>query len=458
MDRPTEETRIQLPLAPSLARRRLQVYLLLLISDGLALLGGFSIAGYLYLGEWLNRVVMLEAQLILPIYWTAAIAQNAYSAGAALEARTGIIRTTLALLSAVATVTIAAYLLKASENFSRVISGSGTVLAMFLLAANRDNWVRFVRLRCGDTATNFLLITDGCARIPLPNSFHIDAREHGIVPDMLDPRAMDRVAMFLTNMDRILVRCQPERRADWAIVLKGAGIRAEIVYDEVSELGAMGAHSTPEYGGLVVAVGPLGLRDRILKRAFDLALATIGLVALMPFMLCVALAIKLEDRGPVLFVQQRLGRNNRLFSIYKFRSMRGESADHAGTSLVARDDTRVTRVGRLIRATSVDELPQLLNIIKGEMSLVGPRPHALGSQAGQKLYWEVDQRYWQRHSLKPGLTGLAQVRGFRGGTDDESDLASRLQADLEYLDGWTLWRDIVIILTTAKVVAHRNAY
>ena len=119
MDRKTEKTEIQLPLAPSLAGRRLQVYLLLLVSDGLAILGGFSLAGFLYLGEWLNRLVMLEAQLIIPIYWTVAIARKAYSIDAALDARTGIIRTASTLLIAVATVIAAAYLLKASENFSR---------------------------------------------------------------------------------------------------------------------------------------------------------------------------------------------------------------------------------------------------------------------------------------------------------------------------------------------------
>ena len=458
MVRPSANSDVQLPLAPSLARRRLQVYLLLLISDGLAIFGGFSLAGYLYLGEWTNRLVMLEAQLVIPIYWTAAIARNAYSAATALDARTGIIRAALALGVGVATVTAAAYFLKASENFSRVISASGMALSLALLAASRDNWVHFVRKRCGETATNFLLITDGCEQISLPNSYHVDARKHGLVPDILDPRAMDRLAQFLANMDHVLVHCHPDRRADWAKVLKGTGIRTEIVYEAVSEIGAMGAHVTQDYCGFVVAVGPLGLRNRILKRGFDLVLATIGFVVLLPLMLGIALAIKLEDRGPALFVQPRVGRNNRFFSIYKFRSMRRESLNAAGSRLVVRDDPRVTRVGRLIRATSLDELPQLVNIIQGDMSLVGPRPHALGSKAGQKLYWEVDQRYWHRHSLKPGLTGLAQVRGFRGGTDQESDLASRLNADLEYLDGWTLWRDIAIIFATAKVAIHRDAY
>ena len=115
-------------------------------------------------------------------------------------------------------------------------------------------------------------------------------------------------------------------------------------------------------------------------------------------------------------------------------------------------------MGRFIRRTSIDELPQLINVIEGKMSLVGPRPHALGSQAGDKLFWEVDRRYWLRHALKPGLTGLAQVRGLRGATAQESDLADRLGADLEYLNGWSLWRDMRIIAATLGVLVHDRAF
>ena len=118
----------------------------------------------------------------------------------------------------------------------------------------------------------------------------------------------------------------------------------------------------------------------------------------------------------------------------------------------------MTRVGRFIRATSLDELPQLFNVLAGDMSLVGPRPHALGSLAGLELFWDVDQRYWHRHALKPGITGLAQVRGFRGATLQRDDLVNRLQADLEYFEGWSIWRDIGIMLATFRVVVHRNAY
>ena len=118
----------------------------------------------------------------------------------------------------------------------------------------------------------------------------------------------------------------------------------------------------------------------------------------------------------------------------------------------------MTRIGRFIRATSIDELPQLFNILRGDMSFVGPRPHAIGSLAGDQLFWEVDQRYHHRHVCKPGLTGLAQVRGFRGATHRREDLINRLRADLEYVNGWSLMRDIMILFATLKVVVHRNAF
>jgi lipopolysaccharide/colanic/teichoic acid biosynthesis glycosyltransferase len=144
--------------------------------------------------------------------------------------------------------------------------------------------------------------------------------------------------------------------------------------------------------------------------------------------------------------------------MYKFRSMRVDGCDQQGARSTSRTDERVTRVGRFIRSTSIDELPQLLNVLVGHMSIVGPRPHATGSRAADKLFWEVDHRYWHRHAAKPGLTGLAQVRGFRGATLEESDLTNRLQADLEYLDTWSIWRDLKIILLTVRVLLHRNAF
>ena len=178
-----------------------------------------------------------------------------------------------------------------------------------------------------------------------------------------------------------------------------------------------------------------------------------------PAWLVIALWIRLGSPGPIFFRQQRTGQNGKPFPMLKFRSMYVAGTDLDGNvSPEGRDDRRITRVGRLIRSTSIDELPQLLNVVAGSMSLVGPRPHALGSLAGSQLFWEVDDRYWHRHACKPGLTGLAQVRGFRGATHRREDLVNRLQADLEYLNGWTIWRDLSIIVGTARVIVHRNAF
>jgi lipopolysaccharide/colanic/teichoic acid biosynthesis glycosyltransferase len=243
-------------------------------------------------------------------------------------------------------------------------------------------------------------------------------------------------------------------------LLKSAGVNGEIISDYAHSLGALGVRRYEALGRTSVQVssGPLGLRARIAKRLFDVATASIALILLSPLMLMVALAIKLSDGGPVLFVQPRIGRGNRLFNLLKFRSMRMETNDPAGASSASRDDQRVTRIGRFIRSTSMDELPQLINVLRGDMSIVGPRPHALGSTANEKLFWQVDSTYWRRHSLRPGLTGLAQVRGLRGSTEREQDLTDRLQSDLEYIKDWSLRRDIGIALRTLSVLRHDNAF
>ena len=166
----------------------------------------------------------------------------------------------------------------------------------------------------------------------------------------------------------------------------------------------------------------------------------------------------LESKGPALFLQPRIGYGNRTFRICKFRSMRIDRQDLAGSVSTTRDDDRITRVGRFIRRTSIDELPQLFHVLAGSMSLVGPRPHAPGSLAGNDLFWDVDHRYWLRHSLKPGMTGLAQIRGFRGSTHERKDLEDRLRADFEYLENWSLQLDLRILVATVRVLVHKGAY
>jgi lipopolysaccharide/colanic/teichoic acid biosynthesis glycosyltransferase len=442
----------------SLERRRLQSYLAQMLGDVVAIFVGFCLAGYLYLGQVGLGQAFELAQLLLPVYLTLALYNAAYSLSGLQSASKGAQRALLSLIMGVAVVVFFAFYTKSSAEFSRVLFTGGALMAAFALVWLRFQMAAVVHWRCGARVTNELVIDDGGPALHWPGAFHANAAALGLVPALDDPRALNRIGAVLSGFDRVAVSCSRSRRAAWAMILKSANIDGEVLDDSVAELGAHGARIAAGHGLLRVSIGPLGLRARAAKRLFDVLLAGAGLIALSPLLLLVTLAILIEDGAPVLFVQRRVGRANRFINIYKFRSMRAARSDGAGDQSTARDDARLTRVGRFIRRTSIDELPQLINVIEGKMSLVGPRPHALGSQAGEKLFWEVDRRYWLRHALKPGLTGLAQVRGLRGATHEESDLAERLGADLEYLNGWSLWRDMRIIAATLRVLVHEKAF
>ncbi len=219
---------------------------------------------------------------------------------------------------------------------------------------------------------------------------------------------------------------------------------------------------TGEVGGVPVAKivdKPLKNWSAVLKSIEDKALAA-GLLCLFgPLMLLIALLIKLDSRGPVLFVQERFGFNNRVIRVLKFRSMYSEMGDATGARQTVRDDPRVTRVGRWLRASSLDELPQLINVLRGEMSLIGPRAHALRMKAAGSLYHEAVDAYFMRHRVKPGLTGWAQVHGLRGETDTMEKARRRLEYDLWYIDNWSIWLDLKIVLATTRIILKReNAY
>ncbi len=209
---------------------------------------------------------------------------------------------------------------------------------------------------------------------------------------------------------------------------------------------------------LAVFDRPLGTWGWFVKEVFDRVVAAILLVLFAPIMAVVALAIKLESPGPVLFRQKRYGFNNELIEVYKFRSMYVDRCDADANRLVTKDDPRVTKVGRFIRKTSLDELPQLFNVLKGELSLVGPRPHATQAKAADALYQEVVDGYFARHKVKPGITGWAQINGWRGETDTYEKIINRVKYDLEYIENWSIWFDIYILLMTPiALFSRRNA-
>lgn len=205
-----------------------------------------------------------------------------------------------------------------------------------------------------------------------------------------------------------------------------------------------------------VLTKPVSGWDSFIKASEDYVLAAIILVMISPLLVAIAIAVKLDSKGPIFFKQKRLGYNNQVFEVFKFRSMTHEAAPTSTTVQAKPDDPRVTRLGRHLRRLSLDELPQIFNVLNGTMSLVGPRPHALDHN--EEFAKRMDG-YFARHRVKPGITGLAQVRGFRGGTDTPESLEGRVRNDVYYAENWSLSLDLAILARTILVVfSGRNAY
>lgn len=429
----------------------------LLLCDLLALLTGTLSAAWLSFKQGWIETHLLQISALVPLYGLSAGALRACTGEALIDLKEALKRGTLAFAT---TAGVIGFLLFVTENSARIppaFVALSLIVAVTFLVIFRVLHTSWANRRLLGQLYRVVTLHDGVYPVPA-----------GSPPPINVGRAFEagcsiaeeyhRLAGLVAPADRVIVRCPAHKRDMWAHVLQGMNVHGEIFAPEITETRAIGIgrfDGTPTY---IVAKGPLNLRDRMLKRGFDLTISLLALLLLAPLFLVTALAIKLDSSGPVFFRQKRIGRQNRLFYIYKFRSMHASQGNELGIESTARNDSRITTVGAFIRRTSIDELPQILNVIKGDMSIVGPRPHAVYSTASSKFFWEVDARYWYRHACKPGMTGLAQIRGFRGATHFESDLTNRLEADLEYLGRWSIWSDIAIVFRTAGVLVHRNAY
>lgn len=199
--------------------------------------------------------------------------------------------------------------------------------------------------------------------------------------------------------------------------------------------------------------------DSVAKRVFDIVFSIIAILLLWPLMLAAAIAVKSTSKGPVLFKQKRHGFNNETINVWKFRSMYTEMSDPTAKLAVTKNDPRVTPVGRFLRKSSVDELPQLFNVLAGDLSLVGPRPHSVHAQTGDLKYTNVVEHYFARHKVKPGVTGWAQINGWRGEIDHDDKIKNRTAHDLYYIENWSLWLDLkILILTPIRLLKSENAY
>jgi lipopolysaccharide/colanic/teichoic acid biosynthesis glycosyltransferase len=434
-------------------RWRVYAYARMLVADLISIVVALA-ALFMIGGKSAAAAANPHLILLMTIYVCVALKLGVYSIGTLKNPTDAGRRSAAAFTAAAVIVTATATL------FGAKMTALGFVETLFAACM-----LMLIRIRLGQRIgdqgawmfVNELVLVDGAAAKETGHP-SINAQEIGIHPGARDPRTLHKLGELLEHCERVILDVPAERRSAWLETLRGINIKVEILAPELDAVRPVGVDEIHGRTTAVVRLATLPLSSRVVKRSFDVAVSAVALALLSPVLVVLAACIKLESKGPALFRQIRVGRGNRQFQVLKFRTMFHGSVDTLGEKSVRRYDDRVTPLGRFMRNTSLDELPQLINVFRGEMSIVGPRPHALGSRAGGELFWEADPRYWDRHSLKPGMTGLAQIRGQRGGTARTADIIHRLNSDLEYIQGWTFAGDLLIILRTLKVIVHRNAF
>ena len=433
----------------------------------------------------------LEDAFYIPVILAATLLANALFNVARTHSiatyRTALLQTgrVLAAWSAVVIVlSVGAFFLKASDMVSRVWLVSWYASGALLLVAFRLSLRAFVQqwTRQGKLKRRTIIVGGGpdaeVLIAAIRKGADNDINLFGLFDDRIDDRSPDSVA-GVPKLGKVSELLEFARRTRVDLVIVSMPLSAEKrVLEMLKQLWVLpvdirlSAHMSKlrftskaySYVGDVpvfdMADRPISDWNIIFKWGFDKVVAALALVLLSPVMLATAIAIKLESKGPIIFRQKRHGFNNELIEVYKFRSMYADMADAAATRLVTRDDPRVTRVGRFIRKTSIDELPQFINVLQGRLSVVGPRPHALQAKADNTLYYEAVDGYFARHKVRPGVTGWAQINGWRGETDTIDKIIQRVNHDLYYIENWSILLDCYIVAMTpfSLFVRKENAY
>ncbi|RYG89890.1 MAG: sugar transferase [Alphaproteobacteria bacterium] len=437
---------------------RIKAFVCVWIVDFLAIISAMVVAAMIRFSMPDESMLLNLGAFLGIVYWSTALWSGAYHLEAFADRRRFVGRGLRSLIATFLVVSLAFFSFKIGTEYSRLL-----IFLVFLFAipglafARFFFWPQLNRIFDGQTFAEIIIVDDVEAPFS-PASIIISASSAQISPDISSINNVERLSRIGAVIDRIVVYCEPQKRLQWADFLRCLPIRCEVRIPELDQIRPLSVYSEGGRTNAIVSEHPLEWHQAATKRAFDLAVTVCLSPLVFPVMLAVAIAIKIDSPGPIFFRQLRLGQGNGTFMMLKFRSMHVDRQDAAASKLTTRNDSRVTRVGHFIRKTSLDELPQFLNVLAGDMSIVGPRPHAPMALAGDRLYWEVDQKYWHRHIAKPGITGLAQVRGFRGNTFEEDDLRFRLNADLEYVADWSLSRDVEIVFATLRVLKHDKAF
>lgn len=350
-----------------------------------------------------------------------------------------------------------AFFLKVSEDFSRqwyayfVLLASGSSLCLRVLM-----FIALRRLRSSGRNLKLVLLVDGggSAAEYLRSGRVWDEDGFRIVHSLSFSKSATWIKTLVAEVDKHGVHelwlCLPLAEGSAIQSVMYALRHHTVAVRFMPEWGDLPLlnHKVSNIAGLYsidLSCSPMDGPARLVKRLEDIVIGGVISVAIVPVCLLIALAIKCTSPGPVLFKQYRTGMNGRKFKVYKFRSMVVHREQHGEVTQATRNDPRVTRIGAFLRRTSLDELPQFFNVLQGRMSIVGPRPHALEHN---EYYKDLVESYMQRHKVKPGITGWAQVKGYRGETDTLEKMQKRVECDLWYLDNWSLWLDIKIIFWT----------
>ncbi len=447
----------EVQLQPRRTWRKL-VTTMLMFSDLVCASLSFMFANFLYLGEITRQQSGDMLLVCLPIFLLFAINNNAHNPIYVVRFWPGIYKALIALGFSGICLMLVLFFLKIGEEYSRGVLLIGGLTCLLLLPAGRSIIRLLTQGRVRDGFYAQVCIYDGVPIKQVIGVVSLDAESLRLVPSLDCEEMISRLGMLAKGLDRVVVHSIAENRLAWIRVLKALDIPSEIVVPELNPYQPLAISQFGDDNALLITTGMLKWNQALMKRVFDIIVSGAALLILFPLLFGIIVAIKLDSKGPALFQQERIGLGNRRFNLLKFRSMYHELSDHKGEHSTQRGDARITRVGRFIRRTSLDELPQLINVLRGDMSIVGPRPHATGSRAGGRLFWEVDNTYWQRHVVKPGITGLAQIHGHRGNTFHEEDLQKRLDADLLYVENWSFWEDLRIMFKTFSVILHSNAF
>ena len=402
-----------------------------------------------------NTATLLLA--ILPPFLLAAITLDCYRVNKLRSSFQSVGRALAALAIAAGLAFATAFAFQVGSAYSRLESGYLLVTAVAYLTVSRVLYKIWLDRISGVIDPHVVIFGPDFESID--NAGSIDRVIPSELPDSTNQKALERIYALVRHADRIILAFDDSaERTEWARFMRLVGIDAELIEPDLKNIIVLGVSHWEGTPTLIISRGALNYGERAIKRIFDLTISAFLLCLASPLLLLLIVLIKYDSPGPVIFAQPRVGRNNHRYQCYKLRTMHDDAADSLGSRSTRRNDDRITKIGKFLRRASLDELPQLWNVVRGDMSLVGPRPHALGSTAEGALFWEAVPDYWTRHAMRPGITGLAQVRGLRGATITREDIEKRVAADIEYINSWSILLDFKILLQTIRVIWHRNAF